>query len=241
VDKSYFACGIPAWAFRANLLSSIFELFTQADRTLGGSQGGLGVSLALVRRLVEMQGGSVSAFSEGPDRGSEFTVRLPAASATKPVDDGSLETPSRPATMAVDDCILIVDDNHDVADSTAMLLRAVGWKVHLAYDGEEAIRSARTLHPDAVLLDIGLPGVDGYQVAERIRAEPGNQGTLIVAVSGYGQEEYRRRSKRAGFDHHVVKPIDPTALTQLLASALPGSQGATAATALTMPYQGRVE
>ena len=226
--------GIPS-----NLLSSIFELFTQADRTLGRSQGGLGVGLALVRRLVEMQGGSVSAYSEGPDRGSEFTVHLPAASATKAIDDGSLQTPSRTATT--DACILIVDDNHDVADSTAMLLRAVGWKVYLAYDGEEAIQSARTLHPDAVLLDIGLPGVDGYQVAERIRAEPGNQRTLIVAVSGYGQEEHRRRSKRAGFDHHVVKPIDPTILTQLLASALRGSPAAAAEPALTASYGREVE
>jgi two-component system CheB/CheR fusion protein len=122
-----------------------------------------------------------------------------------------------------------------------MLLRAVGWKVYLAYDGEEAIRSARTLHPDAVLLDIGLPGVDGYQVAERIRAEPGNQAPLIVAVSGYGQKEHRQRSKRAGFDHHVVKPIDPTVLTQLLASALHSRHGAAAETALTFPYQRPVE
>jgi len=224
--------GIPS-----NLLSSIFELFTQADRTLGRSQGGLGVGLALVRRLVEMQGGSVSAYSEGPDRGSEFTVRLPAASAMKTVDDGLLKTPSRPVTTTPDACILIVDDNHDVADSTAMLLRAVGWKVHLAYDGEEAIQSARTLHPDAVLLDIGLPGVDGYQVAERIRAEPGNQRILIVAVSGYGQEEHRRRSKRAGFDHHIVKPIDPTILTQLLGSVLHGSHNVAAETAQTASYR----
>jgi signal transduction histidine kinase/DNA-binding response OmpR family regulator len=223
-----------------HLLSSIFELFTQADRTLGRAQGGLGVGLALVRRLVAMQGGSVSAYSEGPDRGSEFTVRLPAANATKAVDEESLETPSRPVTTAPDACILIVDDNHDVADSTAMLLRAVGWKVHLAYDGEEAIRSARMLHPDAVLLDIGLPGVDGYQVAERIRAEPGNQAPLIVAVSGYGQEEHRRRSKRAGFDHHVVKPIDPTVLTQLLASAL-HSRHAAAQTAVAFPHPRPVE
>jgi CheY-like chemotaxis protein len=122
-----------------------------------------------------------------------------------------------------------------------MLLRAVGWKVHLAYDGEEAIRSARTFHPDAILLDIGLPGVDGYQVAERIRAEPGNRAPLIVAVSGYGQEEHRRRSKQAGFDHHVVKPIDPTVLTQLLASALDSRQSAAAETALTFPDYRPVE
>ena len=132
--------------------------------------------------------------------------------------DGSLDTRSRPETTASDGCILIVDDNHDVADSTAMLLRAAGWKVYLAYDGEEAIRSARTLRLDAVLLDIGLPGVDGYQVAERIRAEPGNQEALIVAVSGYGQEEHRLRSKSAGFDYHIVKPLDPVVLTSLLAS-----------------------
>jgi signal transduction histidine kinase/CheY-like chemotaxis protein len=223
------------------LLSSIFELFTQADRTLDRSQGGLGVGLALVRRLVEMQGGRVSVYSEGPGRGSEFTVRLPAASATKPADESSTEAQPRPATVPLDACILIVDDNRDVADSTAVLLRAAGWRVHLAYDGEEAIRSARTFRPDAVLLDIGLPGVDGYEVAERIRAEPENQATLIVAVSGYGQDEHRRLSKRAGFDYHVVKPIDPVVLTQLLASAWPSNRGAARDNAFSVRYDQATE
>jgi signal transduction histidine kinase len=218
-------------------LSSIFELFNQANRTLDRSQGGLGVGLALVRRLVEMQGGRVSAYSDGPDRGSEFTVHLPAASVPASRDEGSMIAQPRPTTMQLDACILIVDDNHDVADSTAMLLREAGCTVHVAYDGEEAIRSVRTLHPDAILLDIGLPGADGYQVAERIRAEPENQRTLIVAVSGYGQDEHHQRSKRAGFNYHLVKPIDPKMVTQLLASARPGSHGAAAEPAFTAPYR----
>jgi signal transduction histidine kinase len=200
------------------LLSKIFEPFTQIGRTLDRAQGGLGIGLTLAQRLVEMQGGSVSAFSAGPDQGSEFTVRLPAAAATRAVEVIAPEAALRAADSPLELNVLIVDDNRDVADSTAVLLRAVGCTVHLAYDGEEAIRSAKSLHPDAVLLDIGLPKIDGYQVAERIRAEPENRKTFIVALSGYGHDEYRRLSAQAGFDCHVVKPIDPAALTDLLAS-----------------------
>jgi signal transduction histidine kinase len=200
------------------LLSKIFEPFTQIGRTLDRAQGGLGIGLTLAQRLVEMQGGSVSAYSDGPDHGSEFTVRLPAAAVTHAVDVIAPDAALRAAESPLELNVLVVDDNRDVADSTALLLRAAGCTVHLAYDGEEAIRSAKNLHPDAVLLDIGLPKIDGYQVAERIRAEPGNRETFIVALSGYGHEEFRRQSARAGFDCHVVKPIDPTALTDLLAS-----------------------
>jgi signal transduction histidine kinase len=200
------------------LLSKIFEPFTQIGRTLDRAQGGLGIGLTLAQRLVEMQGGSVSAFSEGPDRGSEFTVRLPAAAATRAVEVIAPEAALRAGGSPLELNVLIVDDNRDVADSTAVLLRAAGCTVHLAYDGEEAIRSAKSLHPDAVLLDIGLPKIDGYQVAERIRAEPENRKTFIVALSGYGHDEYRRLSAQAGFDCHVVKPIDPAALTDLLAT-----------------------
>ena len=114
--------------------------------------------------------------------------------------------------------LLLVDDNRDVAHSTAVLLRAAGCSVDLAYDGEEAIRAVQSLHPDVVLLDLGLPKMDGYQVAEAIRADRANASTLIIALSGYGQDEHRLRSKRAGFDYHIVKPIEPTALTGLLAS-----------------------
>jgi len=204
--------GIPG-----ELLSSIFEPFTQIDRTLARSQGGLGIGLTLVRRLVEMQGGRVFASSEGPDRGSEFTVSLPAAGPAQRAKGDSGE-PGRTAEVALDLCVLVVDDNHDVAESTAVLLRLAGCEVHLAHDGEEALRLVPRVHPDAVLLDIGLPRMNGYEVAERIRSDPENRDILIVAVSGYGQQEHRLRSKQAGFDQHVVKPIDPTALSGLLAA-----------------------
>ena len=196
-------------------LVTIFEPFTQVDRSLARSNGGLGIGLTLVRRLVEMQGGTVVARSEGRNRGSEFTVRLPLA-ARVPADADvrtSLEPPS-PAGLRV----LVVDDNRDVADSTASVMRMNGCDVHVAYDGKAAIESVQRLKPDAVLLDIGLPTFDGYLVAEHIRAQPDNDGTMIVAVSGYGQEQDRARSKSVGFDYHVVKPIDPAALASLIGS-----------------------
>jgi len=204
--------GIPA-----DLLSSIFEPFTQIDRTLARSRGGLGIGLTLVRRLVEMQGGRVFASSEGLDQGSEFTVSLPAASPAQCAKGDSGES-GRTAVATLDLCVLVVDDNHDVAESTAVLLRLAGCEVHLAHDGEEALRLVPRVRPDAVLLDIGLPRMNGYEVAERIRSDPENRDILIVAVSGYGQQEHRLRSKQAGFDQHVVKPIDPTALSGLLAA-----------------------
>ena len=203
--------GIPG-----ELLSSIFEPFTQVDRSLARSQGGLGIGLTLVRRLVEMQEGRVFASSEGPDQGSEFTVSLPAAGPAQRAKGDSGE--SGRTAAALDLCVLVVDDNHDVAESTAVLLRLAGCEVHLAHDGEEALRLVPRVRPDAVLLDIGLPRMNGYEVAERIRSDPENRDVLIVAVSGYGQQEHRLRSKQAGFDQHVVKPIDPNALAGLLAA-----------------------
>ena len=199
-------------------LSTVFEPFHQIERTLDRSQGGLGIGLTLAKRLVEMQGGTISAYSEGLDQGSEFTVRLPIE------DDAlaSLHVPDETATAEegapLGLHVLLVDDNRDVAHSTAVLLRAAGCSVDLAYDGEEAIGAVTAWHPDVVLLDLGLPKMDGYQVAERIRADPANGSSLIIALSGYGQDEHRLRSKRAGFDYHIVKPIEPTALTGLLAS-----------------------
>ncbi|HEV8258606.1 MAG TPA: response regulator, partial [Casimicrobiaceae bacterium] len=204
--------GIPG-----ELLSSIFEPFTQIERSLARSQGGLGIGLTLVRRLVEMQDGRVFASSEGPDRGSEFTVSLPAAGPAQRVKGESGESGRAPATQ-LNLCVLVVDDNHDVAESTAVLLRLAGCEVHLAHDGEEALRLVPRVRPDAVLLDIGLPRMNGYEVAERIRSDPENRDILIVAVSGYGQQEHRLRSRQAGFDQHVVKPIDPTVLSGLLAA-----------------------
>jgi signal transduction histidine kinase len=200
------------------LLSSIFEPFTQIDRTLDRSQGGLGIGLTLVRRLVEMQGGRVWAQSEGPGLGSEFTVALPAASPARNAEGGVRDSAWFSPVVPLDLRVLVVDDNRDVAESTAVLLRMAGCDVHVVYDGDEALRAMPRLRPDAVLLDIGLPKINGYQVAERIRAEPEHRRTLIVAISGYGQEEHRLQSQQSGFDYHIVKPIDPPVLTGLLAS-----------------------
>jgi CheY-like chemotaxis protein/two-component sensor histidine kinase len=222
------------------LLSHIFEPFTQIDRTLDRSRGGLGIGLTLVRRLVELQGGRVQAWSEGPDKGSEFTVSLPAADPA-PRAKPTPKEPARTAALPSDLRVLVVDDNHDVAESTAVLLRLEGCEVHLAHDGEEALRQVRHLHPTAVLLDIGLPRMDGYQVAERIRAEPEHRGILIVAVSGYGQEEHRMRSKQAGFDYHIVKPIEPSVLTGLLASLRATYPGAGSDNVLSFPQRKTAE
>ncbi|HTL31593.1 MAG TPA: response regulator [Kofleriaceae bacterium] len=198
-------------------IASIFDPFTQADRTLARSHGGLGIGLTLVRRLVEMQQGRVSVRSEGRNRGSEFTVHLPVATdagAATDLNVASAGDDASPAGLRV----LVVDDNRDVADSTASIMRMNGCDVHVVYDGRAAIESVQRLRPDAVLLDIGLPAIDGYLVAEHIRAQPENGRTMIVAVSGYGQEQDRLRSKSVGFDYHVVKPIDPAVLAGLVGS-----------------------
>ena len=216
-------------------IANIFEPFTQVDRTLARSHGGLGIGLTLVRRLVEMQGGSVSAKSEGRNRGSEFTVRLPVADATDPnMTSAPMGEPPSPAGLRV----LVVDDNRDVADSTASVMRMNGCDVHVAYDGKAAIESVQRLRPDAVLLDIGLPTIDGYLVAEHIRAQPENGRTMIVAVSGYGQEQDRVRSKSVGFDYHVVKPIDPTVLAGLVGSLRLSRDGARGETPVPLPNTG---
>ncbi|HEY1325922.1 MAG TPA: response regulator [Casimicrobiaceae bacterium] len=201
-------------------LGTIFEPFTQVDRTLDRSQGGLGIGLTLVRSLVEMQGGSVSAHSAGRDQGSEFVVRLPASS---DADQPPLLADLHRVDVSTSGLrVLVVDDNRDVADTTATILRLSGCDTHVAYDGHSGLEAVERLQPDAVLLDIGLPGLDGYQVAERVRAQPAYRRMLVVAVSGYGQEEDRARSKAAGFDYHVVKPIEPAVITSLLASLREG-------------------
>ena len=203
--------GIPS-----EFLGSIFEPFTQVERSLDRAQGGLGIGLTLVRRLVEMQGGRVAAHSAGKDQGSEFTIHLPCATAPKSEAPARAEPFGKSSTGGL--CVLVVDDNADVAESTAMVLRMAGCDVHIAYDGPTALAALPRLRPDAVLLDIGLPGMDGYDVASQIRADPANRRMLVVAVSGYGQDEYRARSSQAGFDYHVVKPISPAMLTALLGS-----------------------
>jgi len=222
-------------------LTAIFEPFTQIDRTLDRSQGGLGIGLTLVRRLVEMQEGSVRAESEGLGRGSEFIVALPAAAQAGHAGAEAREPVRQAPLPALDLSVLVVDDNRDVAESTAVLLRMAGCDAHVAYDGDEALRAMPRVRPDAVLLDIGLPRMNGYQVAERIRAEPDYRRTLIVAVSGYGQEEHRLQSQRSGFDYHIVKPIDPPLLTGLLASLWSHRSAAAAENVVSFPARKTVE
>jgi signal transduction histidine kinase/DNA-binding response OmpR family regulator len=213
--------GIPASA-----LPTIFELFTQVEQTLDRSQGGLGIGLTLVERLVKMQGGSVSAFSAGKNLGSEFTVRLPAMPVDQRVAAGRRAAERYTASSPGEFAILIVDDNRDATDSMAMLLAMEGYDVRVAYDGAQALEAVRTARPDVILLDLGLPGMDGFQVAQRVRADPDNSSIVIVAVSGYGQEEHRSRSSQAGCDHHLVKPIEPAVVSELLASLQSRRHGA---------------
>lgn len=199
------------------MLANVFELFTQVDRSLDRSQGGLGIGLTLVRRLVEMHGGSVHAHSEGIGRGSEFVVHLPLALSEHVVPAGPCDAPKH--GLERKPCrILIVDDNVDAAETLAVLLRAANHEVHLSRDGMSALETARTLRPEVVLLDIGLPELNGYEVARRMRNEPATKHALLVAVSGYGQEEDRRRSQQSGFDHHLIKPVDFNVLRALLAA-----------------------
>jgi PAS domain S-box-containing protein len=206
-------CGI---GIPPEMLHKIFDLFTQVDRSLERARGGLGIGLTLVKRLVEMHGGSVEARSDGPGRGSEFVVRLPILieSPKVAVPEQSPEQPARTALR-----ILVVDDNHDLARSLAKLLKLIGNETHIAHDGLEAIELAARVSPDVVLMDIGMPKLNGYDAARRIREQPWGKELLLVAVTGWGQDEDRRQSQEAGFDEHMVKPVDFTALTRVLAKA----------------------
>jgi PAS domain S-box-containing protein len=203
----------------AEYLPHLFDMFTQVDTSLERSRGGLGIGLTLVKTLVEMHGGTVDAHSDGPGRGSEFTVRVPILSdMPRPLTQPAAIEPM-PATCRR---VLIVDDSEDSAESLAMLLQMAGHDTHRAHDGFAAIEAAGRLHPDAVLLDIGLPGLNGYEVCSRIRKEPWGKELMLVALTGWGQEEDRQRSREAGFDAHLVKPVDHQVLLKLLASPTSG-------------------
>jgi PAS domain S-box-containing protein len=204
-----------------SVLPEVFGLFVQVERRLDRARGGLGIGLSLVKSLVEMHGGSVTAHSEGPGRGSEFVVRLPALDA---VPDGGVWLPrgdhSRPGGGIPGRRILVVDDNVNAADSLGRLLsRFWGQEVRVAYDGPAALEVARSFRPEVVLLDIGLPGMDGCEVARRLRGEQGLADALLVAVTGWGQESDREMSRAAGFDHHLVKPVELEMLREVLSTA----------------------
>jgi two-component system CheB/CheR fusion protein len=204
------------------LLPHIFELFTQGDRSLDRARGGLGIGLTLVQRIIELHGGTIAAHSAGAGRGSEFVVRLPAH------PPASAETAAPPMMRTFEPAVpgrphvLIVEDQPDAAESLAELVRLQGCSTEIALDGPAALERAASRRPDVVLLDLGLPGVDGFEVALRLRRLPGLADSLLVALSGYGREEDRRRSAAAGIDRHLVKPVDIEELERLLG----GTEGA---------------
>jgi signal transduction histidine kinase/CheY-like chemotaxis protein len=209
----------------AETLPHVFEMFTQSGRLLDRADGGLGIGLTLVRRLVELHGGSVSAHSDGPGAGSEFVVRLPLAPGApdgRPAEGPESEGDKAPASPARR--ILVVDDNLDSAESLATLLQFAGHDVRVAHDGPGALKAAKEFLPDVVLLDIGMPGMSGYQVARKLREEPELRHVMLVAQTGWGQEEDRHRAKAAGFDYFLIKPIVPRELHGLIArlAAPPG-------------------
>lgn len=197
----------------AQAMPRLFDMFSQVDSAIDRAEGGLGIGLALVKGLVELHGGTVAAYSAGLGHGSEFVVRLP-------IDD-SLEARRFANASAADTAvaprrILIADDNHDAAASLGMLLELSGHEIELAHDGQDALARAELFRPSVVLLDIGMPKLNGYEVAERIRREPWGRDMLLIAVTGWGQEDAQQRAARAGFDHHLTKPIDPDSIDRLL-------------------------
>lgn len=192
--------------------SRIFEMFAQGDESFVRGEGGLGVGLALAKMLVGLHGGVIEARSEGLGKGSEFVVSLPLISrevASAPPDQDSI--PSTKATRR----ILVADDNVDSAETFAALLRSDGHEVQTVHNGLAALKAWETFRPEMVVLDIGMPGLNGYEVAQRIRAEEKSH-TVLVAVTGWGQEGDKKRAKEAGFDHHLTKPIDPHAIAKIL-------------------------
>ena len=205
-----------ASASRREMLPRIFDLFVQAERRLDRSVGGLGVGLTLVQKLVEMHGGTVEARSPGPGKGSEFIVRLPCVPARAVPAPGWAADYRREKRVPLR--VLIADDNPEAADALGMLLEMDGDEVRVAYDGLSVLREAEAFRPNVVLLDIGMPGLDGHEVARRLRASESTKDFRLIAISGWGTPEDRKLSYDAGFDHHLVKPFDLGALDSLLRS-----------------------
>jgi len=210
--------GIPG-----DMLASIFDLFTQVEQTLDRAHGGLGIGLTLVRQLIDLHGGTVEAFSAGVNQGSEFVVRLPLLT-SGPVIVKAADT--KPTTnKGRGRRILVVDDNADAVDSLTMLLQLAGHEVRIANDGHEALRAAEAFIPDVAVLDIGLPGMDGYEVARRLRQKWGRNHLFLVALSGYGRDQDLQSSQEAGFDKHLIKPADFDELSALIAAQSGASRG----------------
>jgi CheY-like chemotaxis protein len=207
--------GIPREA-----LDSIFQVFSQVQGAVGRSQGGLGIGLSLVKGLVELHGGTVVAHSEGPGHGSEFVVTLPClpepeSTGAEARSDDASSSAARPTGRR----ILVVDDNRDAADSLVVLLQFDGHDVRVAYTGQEALQVAGEFEPEVVVLDLGLPDLSGFDVAQSLRQDTRTAGAQIIALTGWGHDEHRRRARESGIDHHLTKPVDPEQLARLIADA----------------------
>jgi CheY-like chemotaxis protein len=189
-------------------------MFSQVAGTSGRSDGGLGIGLALVKGLVDLHGGSIRADSDGPGRGSTFTVRLPLADAGAARAAERIDAARRPGAARR---VLVVDDNRDAADSLGLLLQLAGHDVRVAHDGVAALAIARTFRPELALLDLGMPEMNGLQLAQALRAEPWSATLRLAALTGWGQDEDRRRTSAAGFDHHLTKPVDLDEIAALVA------------------------
>jgi CheY-like chemotaxis protein len=201
-------------------MPQLFDMFMQVESSTDRSQGGLGIGLTIVRRLVEMHGGKIEARSAGLGKGSEFLVRLPALAEPAPESARELPEASSESSAKGPRRMLVVDDNVDSAESMALVLRLQGHEVRLAYDGQSALEEAQSFRPEVMFLDLDLPKMDGYEVARRLRLEPAMRYMALVAMTGYGREEDRQRTQKAGFQLHLVKPVDFNKVEELLSSAL---------------------
>jgi CheY-like chemotaxis protein len=197
-------------------LARVFEMFVQVDATLERSRDGLGLGLTLVKKFVEMHDGQIEVHSAGLGKGSEFVVRLPVLAGPP---KATREPEKSPNARASARRILVVDDNRDAAKSLAMLLKQMGHQIETAHDGLEAVEKAATFDADVILLDIGMPRLNGYEAARRIRDEQPDSGVMLVALTGWGQDDDRRKSEEAGFNAHLVKPVNVQALVRLLAES----------------------
>ena len=200
------------------LLPKLFELFVQGDHTQTRASGGLGVGLSLAKRLVEMHGGTIAAHSEGVGRGSEFSVRLPSAVQARAGEPRAVNETVLPIFQRKHQ-LLIVDDNLDAANSLAILAQLSGYVTHIAIDGLAAIEMAEIVRPEAIIMDLGMPKMSGFEAARWVRQQPWGKDTVLIAVTGWGQDEDRRKSREAGFDVHLTKPVDSTELLNHLQGA----------------------
>jgi signal transduction histidine kinase/ActR/RegA family two-component response regulator len=206
--------------FEPGALPGMFEMFSQVDSAIDRAEGGLGIGLALVKGLIELHGGTIQGFSAGLGLGSEFTIHLPMALVIQSAAEPTIDPPNARLSTDARFKVVVADDNRDAADSLALLLDIGGYHVFVGHSGEEALAIARQTLPDAMILDIGMPDVTGYEVARRIREEPWGKGMLLIAVTGWGQKEDKALAATAGFDHHLTKPVDPDQVERLLQAFL---------------------